>query len=185
MRVMGMCGSLRQGSYNRAVLQAAMELAPAGMEVRIWDRLGEVPHYDGGLDADGVRPEAVEDLKRTLAEADGLLIVSPEYNYSVPGGLKNAIDWASRPAGKSPFAGKPAAVAGASTGAIGTARGQAHLREVLYACHARVMPHAGLLVGAAAQKITDGRLQDEQTRAFLAGFLEHFAAWIRVAGTRG
>ena len=179
MRVMGMCGSLRSGSYNRAVLDAAVELAPEGMEIHVWDRLREVPHYDGGLDADGARPEPVEDLKRAIAGADGLLVVSPEYNYSVPGVLKNAIDWASRPGGTSVLAGKPAAVAGASTGAIGTARGQAHLREVLYSCQARVMPHAGLLVNFAAQKITDGTLADEQTRAFLAGYLQHFAAWIR------
>ena len=179
MRVMGLCGSLRRASFNRALLAAAVELAPQGMEIQVWDRLGEVPHYDGDLDSDEARPEPVVELKRSIAEADGLLVISPEYNYSVPGVLKNAIDWASRPGMKSVLAGKPAAIGGATGGAVGTARLQMHLREVLYSCQSRVMPHPGLLVNFAPQKFADGRLADEQTRAFLAEFLAHFQAWIR------
>jgi chromate reductase len=178
MRVMGIAGSIRQGSFNRALLQAAVELAPEGMEVVPWDRLREVPFYDAALDTDELRPEPVADLKRAIAQADGLLMVTPEYNYSIPGVLKNAIDWASRPGYKSVFVGKPAAIMGASGSAMGTARAQIHLREVMYATLARVMPHPGVLVNLAPQKFTDGRLADEQTRMFVAAFLRDFQAYV-------
>jgi chromate reductase, NAD(P)H dehydrogenase (quinone) len=182
MRVMGIAGSVRQGSFNRALLQAAVELAPEGMRIEPWDRLREVPFYDAALDTDELRPEPVADLKRTIAEADALLIVTPEYNYSIPGVLKNAIDWASRPGYKSVFVGKPVAIMGASGSAMGTARAQIHLREVMYATLTRVMPHAGVLVSLAPQKFTDGRLTDEQTRTFVAAFLRDFAAYVKGTG---
>jgi chromate reductase len=179
MRVMGIAGSIRHGSFNRALLVAATELAPEGMQVVPWDRLREVPFYDAALDTDALRPEPVADLKRAIAEADGLLIVTPEYNYSIPGVLKNAIDWASRPAYKSVLAGKPVAIMGASGSAMGTARAQIHLREVMYSTLARVMPHAGVLVNLAPQKFQDGRLSDEKTRTFVAEFLRDFEAYVK------
>jgi len=179
MRVMGIAGSIRRGSFNRALLDAAVELAPDGMRIVPWDRLAEVPLYDGGLDTDELRPEPVADLKRAIGEADGLLIVTPEYNYSVPGVLKNAIDWASRPGHKSPLAHKPVAITGAATGVVGTARAQIHLREIMFSTLARVMPHPGVLVNLAPQKFQDGRLADEPTRTFLADFLRSFEAYVR------
>ncbi|HEX8392236.1 MAG TPA: NADPH-dependent FMN reductase [Longimicrobium sp.] len=183
MRVMGIAGSLRQSSYNRALLAAAVELAPEGMTIEPYEGLADIPMYNGDLDTDELRPASVVDLKRRIAEADALFIVSPEYNYSVPGVLKNAIDWASRPGYKSVLSGKPAAIGGASGGGIGTARMQVHLREVLYATLVHVMPHPGLLVGAAQTKFSDGRLTDEATRQFLANFLRDFHAF--AAARRG
>jgi chromate reductase len=179
MHVMGIAGSIRRGSFNGALLDAAVELAPEGMRIEPWDRLRELPMYDGGLDSDELRPEPVADLKRAIAAADGLLIVTPEYNYSVPGVLKNAIDWASRPGHKSPLAHRPVAITGAANGAVGTGRAQSHLREILYSTLAHVMPHPGVLVNFAPQKFTDGRLTDEPTRTFVATFLGEFEAYIR------
>ncbi|HYR07389.1 MAG TPA: NADPH-dependent FMN reductase [Longimicrobium sp.] len=178
MRVMGIAGSIRRGSFNRALLEAAVELAPEGMRIVPWDRLHEVPMYDSGLESDELRPEPVADLKRAIAEADALLMVTPEYNYSVPGVLKNAIDWASRPGYRSVFVGKPVAIMGASGSAMGTARAQIHLREIMYATLARVMPHPGVLVSLAPAKFQDGRLADEQTRTFVANFLRDFQAYV-------
>jgi chromate reductase len=183
MRVMGICGSLRRGSFNRSLLAAAVELAPEGMTIEVYDGLGELPMYNGDLDTDEARPASVTEFKARIAEADALLFVSPEYNYSVPGVLKNAIDWASRPGYKSVLAGKPAAIGGASGGGIGTARMQIHLREILYATLVRVMPHPGLLVATAQTRFTDGRLTDEPTRQFLTSFLRDFQTY--AAGQRG
>ena len=178
MIILGIAGSLRAGSYNRGLLEAARELAPEGMELRVWDGLRDLPHYDGDLDHDDRRPGAVTELKRAIAGADGLLIATPEYNYSIPGVLKNAIDWASRPGYRSELVGKPVAIMGASPGAVGTARAQIHLREVMYSTLAQVMPHPGVLVSGAAAKFTGGRLTDEPTRAFLVDFLGGFAAYV-------
>ena len=182
MIVLGIAGSIRAGSYNRALLEAARELAPRGVELRVWDRLRDLPHYDAELDTDELRPEPVAELKRAIGEADGLLFATPEYNYSVPGVLKNAIDWASRPGYSSELAGKPAAIMGATPSAVGTARGQAHLREVLYALLARVFPDPGVLVNAASSKFVDGRLADEATRRFAAEFLSGVAVFARQQG---
>ena len=184
MQILGIAGSLRAGSLNRALLAAAAELAPEGMEIRPWDRLREVPHYDGDLDVDERRPEPVIDLKARIAAADGLLIASPEYNYSISGVLKNAIDWASRPAARSPLVGKPVGIIGASGGAIGTARGQVHLREVIYSTMALVFPHPGVVVGGAPAKFADGRLTDEATRRFLHAYLVHFEEFVRTRTVR-
>ena len=179
MRILGIAGSLRAGSYNRALLAAAAELAPEGVRIEPWERLREVPPYDADEDTDERRPESVRDLKRALTEADGVLIATPEYTYGIPGVLKNALDWASRPGYASPLARKPAGMMGASGGAIGTARAQMHLREVLYASLVRVMPHRGVLVGGAKQKFADGRLTDEPTREFLASYLRELADFVR------
>ena len=179
MKILGIAGSLRAGSHNRALLRAAAELAPEGVEIAIWERLRDLPHYDGDLDVEGKRPDVVAELKREIGAADALLIATPEYGYSIPGVLKNAIDWASRPGYRSELVGKPVAIMGASGGAIGTARAQAHLRETLYSTLARVFPHPGVAVGGAGGRFADGRLTDEATRRFVALFLRQFARFVR------
>ncbi|HET7573675.1 MAG TPA: NAD(P)H-dependent oxidoreductase, partial [Solirubrobacterales bacterium] len=130
MRVLGIAGSLRRGSYNHALLRAAAERLPAGAELVEFDRLGEIPPYDADLE-EGIVPEAVEALREAMREADAVLVATPEYNHSIPGALKNALDWASRPAGQSALNGKPAAVVGASTGMFGAVWAQAETRKVL------------------------------------------------------
>jgi chromate reductase len=128
MRIAGIAGSLREGSLNRGLLRAAVELAPAGMEIIVYTRLGVIPPYNDDVFTKG-DPEPVADLKTFIGGADALLISTPEYNYGVPGVLKNAIDWASRPAGKSPLNRKPAAIIGCSPGLGGTIRAQHALRQ--------------------------------------------------------
>jgi chromate reductase len=182
LRVLGIPGSLRGGSYNRRLLEAARELAPDGIEVEVFDLAG-IPLYDADLDTDEARPGAVERLKASIGRADAVLFATPEYNHSLPGVLKNAIDWASRPAGGSPLRGKPVAMMGASPGTIGTARAQLHLESVLLATLARPLPHPGVLVGGAKEKFdADGRLVHEATRLFLRRFLEELSAWTRRMG---
>ena len=183
MRILGIAGSLRTGSYNRALLNAAAELAPDGMHVDVWDRLGDIPHYNADLDNDESRPAVVDDFKGAIGEADGVLVVSPEYIYGVPGVLKNALDWASRPPNKSSLGGKPAGVMGASTSLIGTARAQVQLRDALFACMVNVMPYRDVAVGMAKDKFADGRLTDEKTRDFVREYLRALADFVsRVAG---
>jgi chromate reductase, NAD(P)H dehydrogenase (quinone) len=129
IRVLGISGSLRRGSFNTAALRAARELVPTGMELEIYEGLREIPPYDDDLRQGQGYPPAVAELRARIKAADALLIATPEYNYSVPGVLKNAIDWASRPP-EQPFDGKPIAIMGASPGALGTARAQYHLRQM-------------------------------------------------------
>jgi len=177
LRVLGIAGSLRRESYNRRLLAAARELAPELMKIETFD-LAPIPLYNADFDTDEKRPAAVVQLKRAIAEADGLLIVTPEYNHSVPGVLQNAIDWASRPGGRSPFAGKPAGIIGASQGAIGTARAQQQLKLVLYSTFAIVMPHGGVTVARAQDKFdASGTLTDEPTREFLKAYLRQLLDW--------
>jgi chromate reductase len=174
---MGIAGSLRRGSYNRSLLEAARVLAPPTMTVVPFP-LDEIPLYNADFDADHLRPPEVARLKQTVADADALLIATPEYNHSVPGVLQNAIDWASRPGLASPLSGKPVAIMGASTGAVGTARCQQQLKLVLMSTLALVMPHAGVLVGLAPQKFDpSGELVHEPTRQFIAAFLLDLEKW--------
>ena len=178
LRVVGLVGSLRRESYNRRLMAAAAELAPGGLHLDVVD-LADIPLYNGDLDVDGARPAAVERLKRAIAEADGVLIASPEYNHGVPGVLQNAIDWASRPAMRSPFTGKPVAIMGASGGPVGTARGQQQLKLVVMSMLVHLMPHPGVAVGLAPEKFdAAGALVHEPTRQFLAAFLGEFAEWV-------
>ncbi len=128
IKVFGIAGSLRAGSSNKALLRAAAELAPEGMEIRLFERLAEVPLYNEDVEKAG-EPESVAALKGAIREADALLFATPEYNYGVPGVLKNAIDWASRPPRNSVLNGKPAAIMGATPGTSGTARAQLALRQ--------------------------------------------------------
>ena len=172
-------GSLRAGSYNRALLRAAVGAAPDGMTIEIVDISG-IPLYDADLEAAGL-PEPVAAFKRAIAAGDGLLIATPEYNHGVPGVTKNAIDWASRPPRESPLDGKPVAVMGASPGMTGTARGQSPLRQAFGFTNSYCMPQPQILVARAHEKFdADGRLTDEATRGHLAKFLAAFAGWIRM-----
>lgn len=171
MRVLGITGSLRRDSYNRALLREAAERLPAGAELVEFDRLGEIPPYDGDIEAAGT-PQPVAALRRAMREADAVLVATPEYNHSIPGVLKNALDWASRPAGQSALTGKPAAVIGASTGMFGAVWAQAETRKVLGALGGRVV-EAELPVAGAAELYREGRLelspeQSEQLEGLLA-----------------
>ncbi len=186
IRVVGIAGSLREGSHNRRLLEAARTLAPRGMSLEIVP-LADVPLYNQDLDRDGVRPAAVEALKSAVAGADAVLIATPEYNHSIPGVLQNAIDWLSRPAMRSPLAGKPVAIVGSSPGAMGAVRAQQQLKLVLMSTLAHVMPHPGVAVGQVHEKFDgDGELTHGATRDALSAFLQQFDQWVRrmVAGAR-
>ena len=177
--ILGISGSLRQGSYNTMALKAAQALAPDGITVTIFDRLREIPLYDDDVRAKDGFPEPVEALRTAIRAADALLLVSPEYNYSIPGVLKNAIDWASRPGYRSVFRDKPATMVSAATSVVGGARVQGQLKQVLLGMAAEVFPWPEVLVGGAHQKIVDGRLVDEATRTHLRELLVAFAAWVQ------
>lgn len=157
MKVLGISGSLRRDSYNSALLRAAAERLPAGVELVEYERLREIPPYDADLEEEGV-PAVVEELRAAIREADAVLIATPEYNHSIPGQLKNALDWVSRPAGKSALMGKPAAAIGASTGMFGAVWAQAEARKVLGALGGRVV-EGELPISRAQEQFTDGRLE--------------------------
>jgi chromate reductase len=157
MRVLGISGSLRHESHNSALLRAAAERLPAGAELVPYERLAEIPPYDEDVEVRDV-PEPVGELREAILNADAVLIATPEYNHSIPGQLKNALDWASRPAGKSALNGKPAAVVGASTGMFGAVWAQAELRKVLGAMGGRVL-EAELPVAHATELHRGGRLE--------------------------
>jgi chromate reductase, NAD(P)H dehydrogenase (quinone) len=156
MRVLGISGSLRRGSLNSALLRAAAERLPGGAEPVEFDRLREVPAYDEDVELEST-PAVVEELRAAVRDADAVLIATPEYNHSIPGQLKNALDWVSRPAGKSALNGKPAAVIGASTGMFGAVWAQAELRKVLGAMGGRVVEEE-LPVGHAQELLIGDRL---------------------------
>lgn len=179
IKVLGICGSLRRGSYNRMLLEAAVECAPPDMTIESYGGLGDIPPYNEDVREAG-EPAAVADFKRRIADADGLLIASPEYNYSVPGVLKNAIDWVSRPPAESPLMNKPAAIIGASTGNFGTARGQLALRQVFVFTGTQAMLKPELLVFQAQKRFDEsGRLTDDVTRKLLTEFMAAFEGWVR------
>ena len=177
LAILGIAGSLRRDSYNRSLLRAAIELAPRAMVIRSFERLAEIPLYDADLEAQGV-PEPVADLKSAMEAADGILIAAPEYNHSVPGVLKNAIDWASRPASHPAYGGKPIAIMGATPGAGATIRGQLALRQALDGDTFLMAKPEVLIAGADGRFDAAGRLIDEPTRQSVARFLAAFAAWV-------
>jgi chromate reductase len=171
MRVLGISGSLRRDSYNSALLRAAAQRLPAGVELVEFARLREIPPYDSDLEAE-TTPEAVAELRQAMREADAVLVATPEYNHSIPGQLKNALDWASRPAGESALSGTPAAVIGASTGMFGAVWAQAEARKVLGALGGRVVERE-LPIPGAAEHYADGEIeltpeQSEQLEEILA-----------------
>jgi len=167
MKVLGISGSLRRDSHNTSLLRAAAELLPDGVELELWDGLKAVPPYDEDDDL-AEAPAAVADLRKAIAGADAILISTPEYNHSVPGQLKNALDWVSRPLATSPLRNKPVAVVGASMGAFGAVWAQAELRKVLAAIGARVI-EGEVAVGHAHERFDEqGRLTGDDLREQLA-----------------
>jgi chromate reductase len=188
LRILCLAGSLRRASWNRRLLQAAASLAPADIEIELYDALGAVPLFDEDLEqAEPDGPAGVRTLRAAIAAADGLLIATPEYNHALPGVLKNALDWLSRESPQGAvLVERPVAVLGASSGPWGTRLAQASLRQVLHTCGALVMPSPTLFVARAAEHFdAQDVLADDATRASLARFMAAFAAWIhRVAPSR-
>jgi chromate reductase, NAD(P)H dehydrogenase (quinone) len=178
MNVLAISGSLRSDSLNTKVLLAARELADGEVDLELYDGLKQIPPYDQEDDVEPA-PAAVAELRSAIAGADAILFSTPEYNSSIPGQLKNALDWASRPLATNPLRNKPVAVVGASTGAFGAVWAQAELRKVLSATGARVTP-SELAVGHAAQKFDeDGRLNDEAIAEQLRSVVDDLVAATR------
>jgi chromate reductase len=177
INILGISGSLRRGSHNSALLRAAGELMPEGMHLEIFD-LAPIPIYNGDLDG-STKPESVVRFRERLAAADALIIASPEYNSSIPGVLKNAIDWASR-GSDSPLTGKPVAIMGASPGMMGTVRMQMHLRQVLMSSNMFPLNKPEIYIGQAHTKFDDqGKFADEKSRDLLRKQMVLLAAWTR------
>lgn len=180
--VLGIAGSLRRGSYNRSLLHAAQELAPDGMTIEVAE-IGDLPHFDADVERRG-DPEPVVAFKEAIREADALVIATPEYQHSVPGVLKNALDWASRPPSDPPLGRKPVAIVGATTGLYGTARAQTDLRKVLVYNDALVLARPEVMVRRAKEAFDEGgTLVDDAARGFLAELLVALAAWTREVGS--
>ncbi|OYW44801.1 MAG: FMN reductase [Sphingomonadales bacterium 32-68-7] len=178
LHVLGVAGSLRAGSLNRALLHAAAGLAPPGLSIEVFD-LAAVPLYNGDVEAAG-DPPGVAAFKQAIAAADGVLFATPEYNHGVPGVMKNAVDWASRPPREAPLGGKPVGIIGASPGITGTARGQSQLRQAFEFTNSYCLPQPELLVFKAHEKFdAAGQLTDEATAQFLQRYLVAFADWVR------
>jgi chromate reductase len=170
IRILGFAGSLRSGSYNRALLRAAAELIPQKASLEIFDLEG-IPPFN--QDLENTMPEKVREFKSKIRAADAVLIVTPEYNYSVPGVLKNAIDWASRPYGDSVWPGKPVALMSASTGMLGGSRAQYHLRQSFIFLDVLAVTKPEVFVTFAAQKFdVKGNLVDEATRKVVKDLLK-------------
>jgi chromate reductase len=176
MRVLGISGSLREGSHNTRLLEAAAALMPPSAELVVFDGLRDIPPYDADLDGPAA-PLAVRRLRAEVAEADAVLIATPEYNSSLPGQLKNALDWASRPLDENVFRNKPVAVIGASTGMFGAVWAQAEGRKVLAAMGARVLDDE-LPVGHAAEAFTEDGLRDPELRDALEALTARLAATV-------
>lgn len=177
MRILGIAGSLRKASFNRALVRAAQKRAPEGMTIDIFE-LDDVPLYNGDVEAAG-DPKAVVALKDAIRAADGVLFATPEYNYGVPAVMKNAVDWASRPPRDAALNGKPVGVIGASPGQVGTARSQMQLRQAFGFTNSYCMPQPEVLVFRAHEKFDDaGELTDEKTAEFLGKYLTAFHDWV-------
>jgi len=173
-RILGFAGSLRKGSYNRSLLRAAMELLPPNVELEIFDLEG-IPPFNQDLEQQ--LPEKVREFKAKIRASDALLIATPEYNYSMPGVLKNAIDWASRPYGDNVFDDKAVAIMGASMGMIGSARAQYHLRQSCVFLNMHPLNRPEVMVPHAQERIKDGTVTDPVTRELIRQLLEGLVAW--------
>jgi chromate reductase len=177
VRILGIAGSLRRESYNRGALRAAQQLIPEGVTLDVFE-LDGIPGFN--QDKEQNPPEKVAELKRRIVEADAILFVTPEYNYSVPGVLKNAIDWASRPYGESAWNGKPAAIMGASIGGIATARAQYHLRQIMVFLNMFPLNQPEVMIGNAAERFdAQGNLTDDTTKDYIRKLLENLVQWTR------
>ena len=178
IQILGIVGSLRKDSFNHFALKAAQKLVPDCAVLSLIDLHG-IPVFD--QDGEKTPPAAVLEFRRRILAADAILFATPEYNYSLPGVLKNAIDWASRPYGESVWLGKPAAVMGASVGGLGTARAQYHLRQILVALDMPVVNQPEVMIGNAAQRFdADGRLTDEPTRQFIQKLLGALVQLVKI-----
>ncbi len=178
-QILGIAGSLRKASYNRGLLRAAREVAPEGVDIDIFDLL-PIPLYNGDVEAAG-DPAPVRELKERIRAADALLIATPEYNYSIPGVLKNAIDWASRPPQDSPLRHKPIALMGASPGGFGTVRSQLALRQVFVFTKSYVLLEPEVHVSAAGDKFdAEGNLSDAQTPQNVRALVMALVEWARL-----
>jgi chromate reductase len=177
LHIFAFCGSLRKGSYNRMALRAAEELAPERVSFESFD-IGRLPLYNEDVRAQGF-PSPVEELRAQIRDADALLFVTPEYNYSVPGVLKNAIDWVSRPPDQ-PFNGKPAAIMGASPSLLGSARAQYHLRQICVYLNIFPVNQPEVFITGANNKFNaEGSLTDEATRKFIAKLMQSLVDWTK------
>jgi chromate reductase len=177
VRILGIAGSLRRDSYNRAALRAATELTPEGASIETFE-LDGIPGFN--QDEEQNPPAKVVELKKRVREVDAILFVTPEYNYSIPGVLKNAIDWASRPYGDSAWNGKPAAIMGASVGAMGTARAQYHLRQMMVFLNMFPVNQPEVMIANASQRFdAHGNLTDDATKDFIRQLLQSLVDWTR------
>ena len=175
VKILGIAGSLRQASFNRFALRAARSLLPPGASLDIFELEG-IPPYNQDLDKQP--PARVAELKASVRAADAVLFSTPEYNYSIPGVLKNAIDWASRPYGDSAWQGKPVAVMGASVGTLGSARAQYHLRQCFIFLNMHAVNQPEVLIANAAQRFNEkGELTDETSRELIRKLLAELVAW--------
>jgi chromate reductase, NAD(P)H dehydrogenase (quinone) len=177
VRILGFAGSLRRASFNKALLRLALDLAPDDAEIEAFDLEG-IPPFNQDLENDP--PPKVREFKTKIREADALLIVTPEHNYSIPGVLKNALDWASRPYAGHPFDGKPVALMGASPGMLGTSRAQYHLRQCCVFLNMHPVNQPEVMVPYVEDKIdVAGRITDEKTRQKVTALLAALVAWTR------
>jgi chromate reductase, NAD(P)H dehydrogenase (quinone) len=182
-RLLGLCGSLRARSFNRAILRAAVEMLPEDVDYEEFD-IGTLPHFNEDVQLQG-EPASVQALKASIAVADALLIATPEYNYSIPGVLKNAIDWASRPKDTTPLRSKPVGIMGAGPGFTGTVRAQMALRTSFIFTGTYVMPAPEVFVREAPNKIdADGRLHDQESREHIRALVLALIAWAKQVGQR-
>jgi chromate reductase len=178
IKVLGIPGSLRAGSFNRMALRAAGELAPEGMIFETCE-IREIPMYDGDVETAEGLPDSVKEFRAKIQAADALVITTPEYNASISGVLKNAIDWASRPP-QQPFDGKPIAILGTSPGALGTVRAQAHLRQILANLNGLVLVQPNVMISGAGQRFdASGALTDDATREFVRGLMAALLVFTR------
>ena len=178
LKILGIAGSLRKKSYNRAALRAAQQLVPEGAVIETFELNGIPPFNQDDLDAN--MPAIVAEFKARILAADAILFVSPEYNYSFPGVLKNAIDWASRPYGQSAWTGKPVGVMGAATGILGTARMQYHLRQCFIFLNMHPLNQPEVMITRSAERFDEqGNLVDEPTRDIMRKFLQALVLWTR------
>jgi chromate reductase len=176
LRLLGVVGSIRKGSHNRALVRAIAEELPAGITLSFYERLAELPVFDPDQKE---APAIVEDFKEAIRGVDGLVIATPEYNYSISGLLKNAIDWASRPPTTSPLRGKPVGIVSASTGISGGMRAQYHLRQMLVFTNSPAMNQPEVIIPRAQDRFdAEGKLIDESTRELLRRFGAGLASWV-------
>ena len=177
VHILGFAGSLRKSSFNRALLREALELVPGDAKLEVFDLEG-IPPFNQDLESQ--LPEKVKEFKAKIRGADGILIATPEYNYSIPGVLKNAIDWASRPYGDNALEGKPVALMGASVGMLGTARAQYHLRQTFVFLNMYPLNRPEVMVPFANDKINnDGKVTDPKTKEKIRELLESLIVWAR------